>query len=131
MEKEKSDVRKNFVRLRMNDDEFNRLKTLQAKTTEKILSNYLRKVILQQPVIFTHRNLSADDFLREMSLLRKELNAIGHNYNQAVKKLHTIDNIPEFRFWIQQNEIVRTRFLNKVEEIKSHIYTIYERWSQI
>ncbi len=131
MEKEKSDVRKNFVRLRMNDDEFNRLKTLQAKTTEKILSNYLRKVILQQPVIFTHRNLSADDFLREMSLLRKELNAIGHNYNQAVKKLHTIDKIPEFRFWIQQNEIVRTRFLNKVEEIKSHIYTIYERWSQI
>ncbi len=117
--------------VRMNEAEFKTFASLQKKTTEKYASNYIRKILLQKPVIVTHRNQSSDDFLKEMALLRKELNAIGNNYNQAVKKLHTLDKIPEFRVWVQQNEALKQAFFAKTDEIKSHICKIYKQWSRI
>ncbi|WP_206683265.1 plasmid mobilization protein, partial [Escherichia coli] len=70
------------------------LEKFQQKTTEKDTSSYLRKVALQKPVTVKYRNESADDFLLDMLNLKKELNAIGNNFNQAVHKLHILDKIP-------------------------------------
>ena len=53
-----------------------------------------------RPVVATYRNQSLDDFMAEMMQLRGELNSIGNNVNQAVKKLHTLQQIAEFRNWI-------------------------------
>ena len=39
-------------------------------------------------------------------LNKKELNAIGNNFNQAVHKLHLLDKIPEFRVWISHYRAV-------------------------
>ena len=65
-----------------------------------------------------------------MILLRNELHAIGNNYNQAVKKLHTLQQIPEFKNWIITNELQQKILLNKVEEIKKQIQLIAEKWLQ-
>ena len=78
----------------MNDQELESLTTLFKTTTERALSNYLRKVVLQKPVTVKYRNESADEFLKEMLQLKKELNAIGNNFNQAVHKLHILEKIP-------------------------------------
>jgi hypothetical protein len=130
MRKEEKDVRNIFVKTRMNESEFLQLQKLQKQTTEKSLSNYLRKVVLQKPVMVNYRNQTADEFLKEMILLKNELHAIGHNYNQAVHKLHILDKIPEFRNWIQANEILKLSFFNKVDEIKLRINKLYEEWLQ-
>jgi hypothetical protein len=66
----------------------------------------------------------------EMMLLYKQLNAIGNNFNQAVKKLHTLDQIPEFKVWIISSEQDKKILLNKVEEIKICIQKISEKWLQ-
>jgi len=121
---------KHFVKTRMNDLELNELTTLQRKTTEKDISSYLRKVALQKPVTVKYRNQSSDDFLKEMLGLKKELNAIGNNFNQAVHKLHLLDKIPEFRFWISQYDGLQKALVNKVEEIKLRMNFLYEQWSQ-
>lgn len=131
MKKEATAVRNKMIVVRMNEAEFTTFTGLQKKTTEKYASNYIRKLLLQQPVTVLHRNASADDFLKEMVLLRKELNAIGNNYNQAVKKLHTLDKIPEFRLWLQQHEALKQLFFNKVDEIKKHIGLVHEQWLRI
>ncbi len=130
MEKEKNNARKHFVKMRMNDRELNTLNQLYRNTTERALSNYLRKVVLQKPVVVKYRNESADDFLREMLQLKKELNAVGNNFNQAVKKLHILDKIPEFRFWITQHYTLHTELVAKVEQIKLRMNQLYEKWSQ-
>src|SRR5205814_6652975 len=121
MKKEENEVRKIFVKMRMNGTEYLQLEKLQQKTTEKYLSNYLRKIALQKPVIVNYRNQSADDFLNEMIKLKNELNAIGNNYNQAVHKLHMLDKIPEFRSWILTSEKTRLAFFQKVDQIKDSI----------
>jgi hypothetical protein len=38
-----------------------------------------------------------DDFMIEMIALRNELTAIGNNYNQTVKRLHTLDNVADIK----------------------------------
>jgi hypothetical protein len=91
MKKQESEVRNKMVVVRMNETEINQLTKFQNKTTEKDTSSYLRKVALQKPVTVKYRNESADDFLLDMLNLKKELNAIGNNFNQAVHKLHLLD----------------------------------------
>lgn len=128
MKKEEREVRRHFVKTRMNDDELKRVIELQKKTTERDVSSYLRKVALQKPVVFTYRNQSADDFLKGMLELKKELNAIGNNFNQAVHKLHILDKIPEFRNWLQQNEALQKAVVSKAEEIRLRMNQLYEQW---
>ena len=66
--------------------------------------------------------------MAEMIELRKELNAIGNNFNQAVHKLHILEKIPEFRTWILTNEIDKKILLNKIDEIKNRINQFAEKW---
>jgi MobC-like protein len=130
MKKEEKEVRKHFVKTRMNDNELSQVTKWQQKTTEKDISSYLRKVALQKPVIFKYRNQTADDFLREIINLKKELNAIGNNFNQAVHKLHLLDKIPEFRVWINQYDGLQKSLAGKVEDIKLRMNQMYEQWLQ-
>ncbi len=76
------------------------------------------------------RNKSLDDFMAEMILLRNQLNAIGKDQNQAVKKLHTLHQIPEFKNWIITYEIEKNILFNKVDEIKNKINKIADEWLQ-
>lgn len=130
MKKEDSIVRNRIIQARMNDDEFGRFQTHRKKSGEKKDSTYLRKVALHEPVTILYRNGSADDFLLESIRLKRELNAIGNNFNQAVHKLHILDRIPEFRNWIAENEKTRDRFMVKVDEILTRLYEIHKKWSQ-
>ncbi len=114
----------------MTKTEFERLQTFQKQTLEKSLSNYLRKVVLHKPVTVTYRNSSADAFLEEMLLLRKELSAIGNNFNQAVKKLHILEKIPEFRAWLLLYDRQKEETIAKLEEIRKKMNGVYEQWLQ-
>ena len=128
MKKQENEVRKIFVKIRMNEDELRKVKKNQQQTTERNLSNYIRKVSLQKPVIVKYRNETADDFLKDMLQLKKELNAVGNNFNQAVKKLHLLEKIPEFRFWVTHYQSLHEQVAKKIEEIKLRVHQLYEQW---
>jgi hypothetical protein len=130
MKKSEKEVRRKMVVIRMNETEFNQLEKFQQQTTEKDTSSYLRKVALQKPVTVKNRNESADDFLLDMLGLKKELNAIGNNFNQAVHKLHILDKIPEFRVWVKQYDGLQKALISKVDEIKLRMNQLYEQWLQ-
>lgn len=123
-------MRNKMVVVRMNPNEFEQIEKLRKKSTERNLSSYIREVVLQKPVFINYRNQSADDFIKEMLELKKELNAIGNNFNQAVHKLHILDKIPEFRVWINQYDAVQKVLVAKVEEIKLRMNQLYDQWLQ-
>jgi hypothetical protein len=128
MKKQESEVRKIFIKIRMNDDELKMVKKKQQQTTERSLSEYIRNVSMQKPVIVKYRNQSADDFLKQMLELKKDLNGIGNNFNQAVHRLHLLDKIPEFRLWVNQYDGLQKTLVSKVEEIKLRMNQLYEQW---
>ncbi len=128
MRKNGQAVRNRFVKMRMSNTEYEQLEKLWKRTTEKYISNYLRKVALQKPVAVTYRNASADDFLSSMLQLKKDLNNIGSNFNQAVKRLSTLEQIPEFRTWLILNESLQRAVVANIEEIKIRIAKLYDEW---
>jgi hypothetical protein len=130
MRKSENEVRKLFFKIRLNSKEKEQLWKLKKQSTERSLSNYVRKIALQKPVIIKYRNQSADDFLKEMIQLKKELNAIGNNFNQTVHKLHILDKIPEFRNWIKYYHDLHHSVVTKVEELNLKVNQLYEQWLQ-
>ena len=128
--KGKKQVRKGWLTVRLNEDEEKKLNKFFSRTTSGSLSEYARDVLLKEPINVIYRNQSADEFLSEMILLKKELNAIGNNFNQAVHKLHTLDHVPEIKSWAVLNESSKNSFMKKVDEIHEKVNQIYQQWSQ-
>lgn len=129
MEKENSN-RTRRVSVRFTTQEYTLIEKRWKAGTCRKLSDYIRKHLFNKPIITNYRNASLDDFMHEMIRLRTELNALGNNFNQLVKKLHTLNQIPEFKAWILSAGIEQKVLLNKVEEINKNLLKISEKWLQ-
>ncbi len=126
--KEEKQKSKSWISFRVKPKEYDTIHGHFSKTTCRKLSEYARNVLLQKPVVIKFRNQSADDFLAEMILLKNELNAIGHNYNQSVKRLHTMSTVGEVKNWLQSEAVFREIFLKKTEQITERMDQIHRLW---
>ncbi len=122
--------RSRIIGLRLTTKEYQQVEKKWKASTCRKLSDYIRRIIFDKPIVTTHRNQSLDDLMAEAIRLRNELNNVGNNFNQAVKKLHTLQQIPEFRNWIITYELDKEILLNKVDQIKNNIQKIAEKWLQ-
>ncbi len=129
MEK-KNSFRTRIIGLRVTLKEYEQIEEKCKNSTAKKLSEFIRRVLFEKPVTMYQRNKSLDDFMAEMMLLWNELNGLGNNFNQAVKKLNSLQQIPEFRNWIITFEIEKKILFNKVDEIKNRINKIADEWLQ-
>lgn len=130
MMKEQNKNRTRWLHLRLAVDEYELIQKRYRKSTCPKLSDYARKNLLQKPVVMKYRNESLDELMTELILLRKDLNAIGNNFNQSVKKLHTLVQIAEFKHWITVYELEKTVLFNSIDQIKKHIEKLSEKWLQ-
>src|SRR6476469_10336826 len=116
MKKSEEMKRSYRVTLRYSAKESKELSRLCAKTTCNNLSEYLRSVSLNEPVTIRYRNQSADAYLSQFIQLKNELNAIGNNFNQLVKRLHTL-RPHELYTWMRSCEITLLMISEKKSEI--------------
>jgi hypothetical protein len=117
------------VTIRFSPEEYDKVYRLYKRTTKRRLSEFFRFIMLEKPVTVYTRNQSLDNFYTELSLLKNELIAIGNNLNQVVKKLNSLESIPEVRIWHMYHENKRQDYMKKVNEIFSKINQISEQWS--
>ena len=118
------------VTVRFKQEEYNKLNASFKSTTKRKLSEYIRYVLLEKPMTVYTRNQSIDDLMTQLILLKNELSAIGSNFNQAVKRLHTMRNSAELKAWVLLNEKHKENFFKKVEEINQKIFQISSLWLQ-
>ena len=123
-------IRSKWLTIRLDEEEEKKINRFYSRSTSRSLSEYARDVLLKEPVTILYRNQSADEFLSEMILLKNELNAIGKNFNQSVRRLHALDRDPHIKAWAILNEASKEQFIKKAEEIKEKMSQIYEQWSQ-
>lgn len=128
--KEENKNRTKWLHLRLSRDEFEILQKLFKKSTCPKMSDFARKNLLQKPVVMKYRNESLDNLMTELILLRKDLNAVGNNFNQAVKKLHSLNQIPEFKHWITVYELEKKVLFNSIDHIKKNIENLSKKWLQ-
>ena len=130
MMEEEDKNRTRWLHLRLTNEEYEILHKHFTKSTCPKLSDFARKNLLQKPIVMKYRNESLDELMIELIALRKDLNAIGNNFNQTVKKLHTLVQISEFKHWITANELEKKILYNSIDQIKKHIGKIAEKWLQ-
>lgn len=125
---DKRSKKKGWISFRVKPEEYEKIHEHFKSTTCRKLSEYARNVLLQKPVQVKYRNQSADEFLADMLKLKKDLNGVANNFNQAVHKLHTLERIAEFRTWIMMYESARQSVEKKIGEIKLKMDQIYNQW---
>jgi hypothetical protein len=126
-EKYKREIR---LQIRVNKPEYDKL-LLQFKATAcRKFSDYLRSVIFKKPLIAFTRDRSKDECLLELIQLKKELNAIGNNFNQLVKRLHSIDSINSATHCLNKQNALQNSVDRKITEIKDYMKKIAASWSQ-
>ncbi|WP_347349829.1 plasmid mobilization relaxosome protein MobC [Flavobacterium sp. CSZ] len=130
MMEEENKNRTRWLHLRLTSSEYETLQKQFKKSTCRKLSDYARKNLLQKPVVLKYRNESLDELMHELIILRKDLNGIGNNFNQAVKKLHTLVQISEFKHWIMVYEIEKKVLFNSINQVKKHIENLSKKWLQ-
>lgn len=122
--------RTKWIHLRMTPAEMNLLRSRFEKSICPKLSDFARKNLLEKPVVLKYRNQSVDHFIAEISRLRNDLNAAGGNYNQAVRKLHSLEHIPDFKNWILSYEEDKKVLFESIEKIKICVFKMAEKWLQ-
>jgi hypothetical protein len=120
--------RNKWLHIRLTEPEYEKLYAGFSRSTKRKISDYARNILLDKPITVYTRNQSFDDFVAEIILLRSELKAIGNNFNQSVKKLHTMDTDAEIKTWALLNENSKRLFLKKADEINLKIEKISSQW---
>lgn len=113
-----------WISIRVKPEEYNIVyKNFKATTCSK-LSKYVRKLLLNKPVIIQYQDEATREILTALNQISRELSAIGNNFNQTVHKLHTLHHIPEIKTWAAITESNRQILIKKVEEIRSTLNQI-------
>ncbi len=119
-----------WLHIRLKEEEHAKIHAKYSASTCRKLSEYARRVLLDKAITVNRRNQSLDDFMTEMIRLRHELNGIGNNFNQAVKKLHTLDHIEEVKNWMPVGEKYMSLLAEKMEQVKTKIAQLSDQWLQ-
>lgn len=127
---EKDTGRKRIIGLRLTADEYAALEKNWKKTTVRKLSEYVRRVLFGKSLTVYTRNRSLDELLAEMVLLRRELNAIGVNFNQAVHRLNMLDHSPQMQEWVRRFERDKERYFSAVDSINLRLKLLTSAWLQ-
>lgn len=116
--------------MRFKPEEYSKVTISFKATTKKKLSEYIRFVLLEKPVTVYTRDQSVDDLMTELVRLRNELSAIGSNFNQLVKRLHTAGQFQEIKALALRCENDQEKFTEKVKEINLKIAEMSDKWWQ-
>ena len=120
--------RNKWLHVRLNQKEYDQLDKQFKATTCRKISDFVRKKLLGRLLVGSYRNASLDGYLEELSVLKSDLHAVANNFNQAVKKLHTLDKIKDFEHWLITYELDKRSLLKQVEQIAEHIKKASEKW---
>ena len=127
---DKNSSRNRWLHIRLTKEEFDFIaKNFKASACRK-RSDFVRRNLLRKPIVMRYRNESLDKLLQELIQLRTQLNFMGNNFNQSVKKLHTLFEISDLRVWILSFESDRNKYFSLVEEIKKQIENLAQKWLQ-
>lgn len=118
------------MKIRLKPSEEAALARRFKKTTFQNLSEYGRAMILGKPVTVLTRDKAMDDILEELVVLRKELNAVGNNLNQAVRNINAAHGNADTRIWMSLLTVITAKLEPALMEIKQRTTQYAELWSQ-
>ena len=81
-----------LIGLRVSDTFYNRLEELRANSNCRTVTEFARRVLYREEIIWYHKDDSLENAALELAGVKKELNAIGKNINQVTHHFHIADS---------------------------------------
>jgi len=100
------------------------------RTRLRNMSEYTRDILLKKPITFIYRNKSMDDVMEELIQIHKELNLIGNNFNQVVRKLNSVSDPSDAKLWEAILTVLRDELQPVIIHIKERMNDFSDTWSQ-
>jgi hypothetical protein len=122
--------RKRRIYVRLTEKEFTTLETRCKNTTCRSVSDYVRQCLFSRPITTITRDASADEAIMQVSLLNRELNAIGNNFNQLVRKVNATSQASELKALLLLFDSHKKAMFNKIDEVKEQLQKLAEKWLQ-
>jgi hypothetical protein len=116
--------------VRFKPTEFELIEKRFKKTTFRKLSEYTRNVLLEKTITVTYRDKAMDDILEELILLRRELNAVGNNLNQAMRTINAAHGNADAKLWLNLLKTISGRVEPAINQIKEQMNQYADLWSQ-
>ena len=124
------DVLKYDIKLRVNQQHYDRLCHLLAKSHYKNMSELLRDIVCEQRVIIYTRDESLGVVMEELSRIRREINAVGINANQAVKQINkTADKNKIILYGLELSEDL-CKVDSQIQQLFPIISKLSKKWLQ-
>ncbi|RKR80720.1 mobilization protein MobC [Mucilaginibacter gracilis] len=124
-----SELLKHEIKTRVNDAKFDQLTDLLNKSECRNMSELVRHILYNRPVILLHRDKSLDLLIEELSGIRKELRSIGININQITRSFNTFKEQDQKLYYAlgaaEQYKIVG----GKIDQLFNIITKLSEQWS--
>lgn len=128
--KKTEENRSRRLTFRLKPEEYSLIEERFKSTMCQKISEYSRNVLLGKPIVVNYRDHAMDEMLEELIIRRKELQAIGINFNQAVQKLNSATGMPEADVWQLVVNILTDKLEPSIREIKDKIVQYSDIWSQ-
>ncbi|RFZ90117.1 hypothetical protein D0C36_23020 [Mucilaginibacter conchicola] len=119
-----------LFKIRLKPSEFQVLESRFKKTAHQNLSEFSRAMLLGKAVTVIHRDKAMDELLEELVLLRKELNAVGNNLNQAVRNINSAHGNADSRLLMGLLQVINSKVEPAIMDIKRSITEYAEVWLQ-
>lgn len=129
-ESKNKNLKDRWLNIRLSEAEYQQMMESFSQATDLKLSSYARKLLLGKPIKVLYRNATLDDFMEEMVRLRRELAAIGNNFNQLVKRINSIKESPEVYLLSKYSRQMQAQLLEVSTAIKQKVDKFTDQWYQ-
>jgi len=104
------------IYLSVEEQQYQTLQARRAQTTCRSLTEYVRCLVLQQPVTVNHRNASLEDLITELSLARRQLARVAAALTESAEKMELAspDGLSD---WLERHQNERQIALAHIEQI--------------
>ena len=127
---EDNENRSKWIKIRLRPSEEKLLNKRYEKSKFQNRSEFGRAMILGEPVTVIHRDKSMDEVLEELALLRRELNFVGNNLNQAVRSINSAHGFPDKSLWMNLLTVINGKLEPSITQIKDRMNKYADLWSQ-
>lgn len=118
--------RQKWIHLRVTEEEYNQLQNVYQETTCRMFSDFLRTILLHQPITVYYRSQTADKFVAAAIQLKNEMNGIGRNFNQVVRRINVTHSDDEFALYLFDLRVQLDEAKKKTKEISQKMDQIYK-----
>lgn len=126
----KEEKRSKWIKIRLTPSEQKMLERKYKKTTSRCLSEFARALLMGKPVTLLSRDKSMDEVLEQLLLLRRELNAVGNNLNQAVRNINSAHGSVSDHLLSNLLHVIGSGLEPSITEIKERMTQYAILWSQ-